>query len=1075
MFRCLFCSCVAWLLTTVAFSQKAPDNLTKGTDFLLVEEFRPAYFYLRQAQNAPPRKNSLEDGRFALAELFLLQNQFDSTAQFFDQSKKQSSNVAVRFLSSLRAFQLADFEMADNEFTKLSNDVPRQQSILLGKIHYYQGVIQFKKRSAQSIPLAIQHLQKSIQYFKVDSLRTYIKLAMARLQLADAYRVANEPSQALAQSKLSLHIFVSSPYSKPQYLANVYGVDGKIYYSLGKPIKAKELFDKSLQLQLTSNADSASIGATYANLGLCYDDLSDYANCEKSYERVYAYWQSLKNQPDRLVTFANNYALFLHDAVQESATAIHTLEKILPIVEARKVQSSFSIYQTYYNLATIYYDLEDYPSTKKYLSLLDDFTSKNPKDLNAATLLRIEQLRAMWMRKENKFSEALDVCQSLNAELDSIELKANDRASFYTAYADMLMSADSFKLTNTFLRKALAIYKEKENSSKQIEIANLLAINFFQLNSYDSAYRYAMLALEQNALRVPGLIYPYKNPHQAIQACYIVIASLLKEFEHQPDRRLLEKSIPFEQLGLDLIKSVRKNLYSDADRIRYNQNVTKFYEALALLEWQRWNAKQQEASNKFFEYAEESKFQALANSLSVNRVNSFKEINASLLTEERLLAKQKNLENTRLVQLLTATSETDDFSASTQQSQEQLHKLETTHARFLDSLRTNFAGYYELKYGGQSLSLSKFQNELTTTQLVLQLKVLDSVIVIQAITKKSSVLFKIPNSEKIGSQLKKLRNQINFKMESEFIDLSYQVYHQLIAPVLARLAKTDFKCELITIIPDQYFYSFPFEALVVQREPLRYLIQEYEIAYAYSCNLLIQSKRSEAPYASTTFLGVAPDFGAQEYLSGGRSTSVELSAAVQYDDFGFQPLAENKNEIDLIENLTGKSADNLLLSGDGANEQQIKKLNLSRYRYIHFATHGFIDHNLSGLSGLALTNSGEREDNVLYSSEIYNLTMRADLVCLSACETGLGQNALGEGLIGLGRAFFYSGARNLLVSLWKVPDKSTSLFMVDFYKTLLPSKSRTSASLRQAKLSMLKNPLYQNPYYWAPFILIGGN
>jgi CHAT domain-containing protein len=108
----------------------------------------------------------------------------------------------------------------------------------------------------------------------------------------------------------------------------------------------------------------------------------------------------------------------------------------------------------------------------------------------------------------------------------------------------------------------------------------------------------------------------------------------------------------------------------------------------------------------------------------------------------------------------------------------------------------------------------------------------------------------------------------------------------------------------------------------------------------------------------------------------------------------------------------------------------------------------------------------------LYTSEIYRLTMNAELVCLSACETGLGQQSSGEGLMGLGRAFLYAGARNLLVSLWKVPDESTSELMVDFYRTLFLRK-KLSGSLRQAKLEMLKNPAYQSPFYWAPFVLIG--
>jgi CHAT domain-containing protein len=198
---------------------------------------------------------------------------------------------------------------------------------------------------------------------------------------------------------------------------------------------------------------------------------------------------------------------------------------------------------------------------------------------------------------------------------------------------------------------------------------------------------------------------------------------------------------------------------------------------------------------------------------------------------------------------------------------------------------------------------------------------------------------------------------------------------------------------------------------------------------------------------------------------------------MSYDDYGFKPLKENENEINLIANLVNnKLLTRTLLSGADADESHLKSLDLSKFKYIHFATHGFVNTYNSGLSGLALTNASKTgEDNILYTSEIYNLNLKADLVCLSACETGLGQNAPGEGLIGLGRAFFYSGAHNLLVSLWKVPDESTSQFMIDFYQKFFNPDGHFSTSLRQAKLKMIKTPSYQNPYYWAPFILIGSN
>ena len=113
---------------------------------------------------------------------------------------------------------------------------------------------------------------------------------------------------------------------------------------------------------------------------------------------------------------------------------------------------------------------------------------------------------------------------------------------------------------------------------------------------------------------------------------------------------------------------------------------------------------------------------------------------------------------------------------------------------------------------------------------------------------------------------------------------------------------------------------------------------------------------------------------------------------------------------------------------------------------------------------------------MLYSGDVYNLTLKCDLLALSACETGLGKIMRGEGIVGLTRAFLYSGASNLLVSLWKVSDNSTSQMMVEFYQQMLLKENNElnyAALLQKAKQILILDKNYSRPYYWAPFILIG--
>jgi CHAT domain-containing protein len=157
-----------------------------------------------------------------------------------------------------------------------------------------------------------------------------------------------------------------------------------------------------------------------------------------------------------------------------------------------------------------------------------------------------------------------------------------------------------------------------------------------------------------------------------------------------------------------------------------------------------------------------------------------------------------------------------------------------------------------------------------------------------------------------------------------------------------------------------------------------------------------------------------------------------------------------------------------------ATESAIKAGSLKDYSLVNFATHGIVDESSPELSRIYLQNESPSEDGSLFAGEIYNLQFNADLVALSACETGLGKISKGEGVIGLSRALVYAGARNIVVSFWSVADESTAQLMTDFYRRMLKYKDNTySQDLRQAKLNLMTSEKYQSPFYWAPFVLIG--
>ncbi|MEO7672959.1 MAG: CHAT domain-containing protein [Pyrinomonadaceae bacterium] len=159
-----------------------------------------------------------------------------------------------------------------------------------------------------------------------------------------------------------------------------------------------------------------------------------------------------------------------------------------------------------------------------------------------------------------------------------------------------------------------------------------------------------------------------------------------------------------------------------------------------------------------------------------------------------------------------------------------------------------------------------------------------------------------------------------------------------------------------------------------------------------------------------------------------------------------------------------------------ASRSNVLSGDLAQYRYVHFATHGLMDTERPGLSALVLSTvdaDGKPQDGFLRANDIYNMKLPAELVVLSACQTGLGKEVKGEGLIGLTRGFMYAGARRVVVSLWSVNDKATSDLMTKFYRGMLKHNERPAAALRAAQIEMWKQKKWQSPYYWAAFTMQG--
>jgi CHAT domain-containing protein len=239
------------------------------------------------------------------------------------------------------------------------------------------------------------------------------------------------------------------------------------------------------------------------------------------------------------------------------------------------------------------------------------------------------------------------------------------------------------------------------------------------------------------------------------------------------------------------------------------------------------------------------------------------------------------------------------------------------------------------------------------------------------------------------------------------------------------------------------------------------------------------------------FFGIAPVFdgrtelnsSARRFLSFNRQDTTQTENPISY-------LPGTRREVDEILNLFSTAAgplgrylydDSRVLLGAKATERALLLSELEEYRYVHFATHGFANEGDARLSGLLFLSDSDgdqavadtADDGILHAGETYALRLKADLVVLSACETGLGPEADGEGIMGLSHGFLAAGATNLIVSLWPSDDAGTRHLMVEFYRRLLQGLPIRDA-LRMAKLDLIAmGDIIAKPYFWSPFIHIG--
>jgi CHAT domain-containing protein len=343
------------------------------------------------------------------------------------------------------------------------------------------------------------------------------------------------------------------------------------------------------------------------------------------------------------------------------------------------------------------------------------------------------------------------------------------------------------------------------------------------------------------------------------------------------------------------------------------------------------------------------------------------------------------------------------------------------------------------------VSANDIQRGLEQKQAIISYLVAENKLYAILITKTNKVFFEFPYSKNLQLKIKEIHQksaQINIEDKTIYTS-SNQIFQAVLAPILKETKATK-----LIVFKDDLLNYIPYDALVTSVENTAFLIDEYTVSYDNSATLWQEHQQKIQGKKKNKLLAFAPSFQPSY----------------------FNQLRHNKDEVVAI----AKLFKNKTFLDETANIEMFKK-HSTNYNLLHLATHAVANDANPDYSYLAFSNSSENE-NLLYVKDLYNYQINADLVVLSACETGVGKLQKGEGMLSLARAFNYAGVTALVTTLWKIDDESTSQIMIDFYQNLKNGQAKDEA-LRQAKLSYLNqnktDEILRHPYYWSGVNLVG--
>jgi CHAT domain-containing protein len=906
---------------------------------------------------------------------------------------------------------------------------------------YYSKAIALIESGKRDV--ATEYINKAI--LEYESAKNWTRLAMCYNLLSSNYLRLSNFDQALVSAEKVLAMNPTKILSGDIEKGRAFKNAGDALIWLSNYDSAYSMFKQALPIfeRAFTNRD-AELGEFYSSMSQVYHHTMDYDRFIQYKLKTLDIYTKVYGEVHVKVGSANSGIAFAYMKAGAYDSALNRFYHAVEIFKKLQGDKSHLLFYPYNIIGEIYNKRQEYEKAITYL----------------------------------KLAEALDNGSTLPNSI----MNYRDLGVAYTGLND-------FKSAITNFGKALKI-SERVFGKRHPATASIYKRRAFakqNMGSYQEALLDFQRALISNSNQFDNL-HPYAFPDandkfDDVEGLSLLIskAELLWEVytkDHNVDN--LRASLKSYQLMDARLHASRSSRLTHNDKVRLDEEHSAALYGGAIKTCMKLYTVTDSSvyKNLAFYFSQQNKGMILAGILSEAKAK-----NKGLVPDELL-----DLEGKLNQEIAEIQSQIQNNKASVKKNANELSESDNKLFflnRQLDSVKAtmqkSYPQYYQMEFANSALDIQTLQKRIPSNTLMLQYFEADESIYLFSATLDSYSVKSFSKDTVYTELLNRFLQSINppefnaIYSEAgylQYVQTSHELYKLLLKESIESLGGTRIKN--LVIIPDGKLSYLPFDVLLTTMPSgkvgdyasLPYLLKKYAVIYGHSPSLQFSEFKVDNQLKGEDLLSFAPSYENIDRLSSNQVNSLGKFR----DAVGI--LKWNQSEVKNIEAMLGGSS----YLGDAALEERFKE-QAAGSNIIHLAMHALTDDVDPMNSKLVFAqNSNSKEDGLLHAFELYNMKLHAQMVVLSACNTGYGKLAKGEGIVSLGRAFAYAGVPSVIMSHWKVDDEATSTLMHYFYTDLAKGITKGEA-LRQAKLNYLANadPSKSHPFYWAAFISMGSD